>query len=357
MARRSLIVVLITHAIAGSAVAVDTEGLAAAMREALEVELRTAAGYGYRSFACDIDQDVALGNRFECSAVTESGEQIEYSIGTTEEGGATVVLTSQPASQLTAEDRAILEAPCRAFLEDYGRRAWDPMYASFHPALREVVSAEGARAMLEPVRSDLGSVRGAELVTHAIHESGRHELVYALDCEHGAGQARFGIMVEEEGTRLVAFVVTAAPGTPMQAAMLQEAAREMLGDLIGEPVVRVHAPLERLEKVGDAVEGSARLGDGRDVPIRAEQHGRKDDVQPIDCRFQVLDVPWLLRRMLAAQPAGVESVDCPQRVAVDGATMTCTATTGDGDRLALTIRRIGGDHRLVKSETLAGKGP
>ena len=345
---RSSIAILFALAIACSGTAVDTAGMTAAVRRVLEAKLQESSHVGFSSFQCDIDDDIAPGDRFECSAVTDDGDRMDYSIGIDEEGGASVVLASQPASQLSAEDRAILGPPCRAFLDDFNAEDWSALYASFHQALKEAVTADAARAMLEPVRRDLGAVRNATLVTDAVNESGRHELVYALECEHGPGDARFGVVINSREARLVAFLITPANGSLGQARMLKRVGRETLAKLIGEPVVRIDAPFEQLLRVGDAVEGTAWLGDGTDLAIRAEQYGRKDDFDPIDYRFQVLDVPWLLRHMLENHSARVESVDCPRRVPADGAVVTCSAVTSDGP-LTVTMKRQGGNYRVLES--------
>jgi hypothetical protein len=351
-------VFLISTLILGPAavgVAVDTAAMEAAVRQALETELRKATGSGYSSFGCEIGEDIAPGGRFECHAVTEDGgSEIEYLIGIDEDGGAKVILTSEPADQLSAEDRKILEPPCLKFIEDYNAGSWEALYAPFHEALKEAVSFEDARQMLAPVRSDLGPIRKATLTTHGIHESGRHELAYDLECERGHGAARFGVLAGDDGASLVAFVITAAAGSAAQARMLERTGRDLLGGLIGAPVVRIEAPLEQLREVGDAVEGTAWTEDGRDFPIRAEQHGRRDDFDSMDYRFQVLDAPWLLRRMLEGRSQQVESVECPERAPEDGKVMSCLAITGNG-KLVLTVQRTGGNYRLVESAPSGGE--
>lgn len=348
MVVRSTIATCFLVVVAWTAAATGIDGMEAAVRQALESELEKGYGIGFSSFECDIDEDIAPGGRFDCQTVDESGDRMDYTIGIDESGGASVILVSQPASQLSDADRRILETPCRAFLDEFSAGDWATLYASLDPSLSEAVTADGARAMLEPVRSVLGAVEKAELQTHAINESGRQELVYDLDCERSPGEARFGIAIGDEGARLTAFVITPAPGSSGQAVMLEAVGRDMLSGLIGENVVRVNAPFSDLRELGDAVEGTAWLEDGRDLPIRAVQSGRKDDFDPVDYRFQVLDVPWLLRHMLEAKSRKVESVDCPQRVVADGQVLSCTVATDDGT-LIVTLQRQGGHYRVVES--------
>jgi hypothetical protein len=187
-----------------------------------------------------------------------------------------------------------------------------------------------------------------------MHETGRHELEYSLDCERSPGQARFGLIAGDDGASLVAFVITPAAGSTGQAAMLERTGGDMLSGLIGQPVVRLEAPLDQLLEVGDHVEGTVVLEDGSELQIRAVQNGRRDDFDAIDFGFQVLDVPWLLRRMFEQRSQTVESVECPQRVPKDGAVMTCGAITGDG-KLAITLQRTGGDYQVVEAKRVGGE--
>lgn len=348
MVVRSTIATCFLVVAAWTVAATDIDGMEAAVRQALESELQKGYGIGFSSFACDIDEDIAPGGRFDCQAVDESGDRMEYTIGIDDDGGASVILVSQPASQLSVADRQILEKPCTAFLDDFSAESWTELYAALDPSLREAVTVDAARAMLEPVRSVLGAVKNAELQTHAVHESGRHELVYSLDCEHNPGDARFGVVVGDDGARLTAFVITPAPGSPGQAVMLEHTGLDMLSGLTGEKVVRLDAPLQELREFGDAIEGTAWLEDGRDLAIRVVQSGRKDDFDPVDYRFQVLDVPWLLRHMLEAKSRTIENVDCPQRVVADGQVVSCTVVTDDGT-LVVSLRRQGGNYRVVES--------
>jgi hypothetical protein len=149
MAIRSIVLGFVLFAVATASAHVDTGAIQTAMRELLETELQKNVGYGYLSFGCEINEDITLGDRFECSAVTEADERMDYLIEIDEEGSATVVLASQPASQLSAGDRALLEPPCDAFLEDYDDGSWDALYAPFHPALKDAVTADATRTMLE----------------------------------------------------------------------------------------------------------------------------------------------------------------------------------------------------------------
>ncbi len=314
----------------------------------IEPNLKTSAGVGFRTFECDVPPRLERDIRFDCEALDDEGDVLRYVIAVDAEGMAEVVLASQPASQLEPDLRELLDAPCRGFLVESESNRWAELYAELHPALREQITADDLRTQLEPAWKLLGQRRGIDLTTHAVHASGRHELVYSLECANGPGTARFGVAEDDAGvTRVTAFTLSAEPGTPLQATMLEAAGRDMLSGLVGAPIVRLDAPLEALVHPGDAVEGTAVLADDRDLPVRAVQTGRKDDFDPIDYRFQVLDAAWLLERMYTQQSKDVVSVVCPSRVVPDGGTQVCTVDLMSGERFAVTIARRGGDHRVT----------
>jgi hypothetical protein len=325
-----------------------TAQLTEAIRGMIEPNLKTTAGVGFRTFECDAPLPLRPDSRIDCEALDDEGDVLNYVIAVDDEGMAEVVLASQPASQLDPSLRGMLDAPSRAFLADSEAKRWTELYAGLHPVLQDQITADDLRTQLEPAWNLLGSSRKADLTTHAVHSSGRHELVYALDCANGPGSARFGVAEDDTGvTRVTAFTLSAEPGTPLQATMLEAAGRDMLSGLVGVPITRLDVPLEQLARTGDAVEGLAFLADGGDLPVRAVQSGRKDDFDPIDYRFQVLDSKWLLERMYAQKAETAASVACPERVVPDGGEQTCTVELMSGERLAVTVARRGGDHRVT----------
>lgn len=322
--------------------------LTAAIREMIEPNLKASAGVGFRTFECDAPLPLQPDSRIDCEAIDDEGDVLRYVIAVNDEGIGEVELASQPASQLQDDLRVVLEAPCRSFLADSEAGRWAELYAALHPVLRAQITTDDLRTQLGPAWALLGTLRSADLTTHAVHSSGRHELVYSLDCSNGPGTARFGVAEDDGGaTRVSAFTLSAAPGSALQATMLEAAGRDMLSGLVGRPIDRLDAPLERLVRPGDAVEGTAGMADGGDIPFRAVQSGRKDDFDPIDYRFQVLDAPWLIERMFAQQSKEATSVECPSRVVPDGGDQTCTVDLVSGERLAVTIARRGGDHRVT----------
>lgn len=342
------------------------EALAAALAEAvrptLESALREQARVGFVSFSCAPPPAFAAGARFSCGAVDEDGDRLLYTIEMDENGGATVVRTAQPAAQLPASSRELLETPCLEFLDLYDRRDWAALHAGLHPRFRESDPLENLRDRLVGMRSTFGSVGTISPTLHAVSFEGGNQLEYEVAAERGTLLARFAVAPGEEGGRwlVTAFLLTARPGSPEQALLLRQTGIEVLSRAVGAQVVRVEAPLDRLVKVGDAVEGTAWTGDGRAVPIMVDQHGLRDDFDAKDFRFFVLDAALVARRGLEEQLGGVATVECRDAVVPDGGETTCVATSFADERLEVLLSRAGGEHRLrwrpLSGETTAAVG-
>ena len=331
------------------------EQLSTTMRGLVEPTFRESVGFGFSSFACEVETDLGPGSRFDCTAVDEEGERIRYIFEVDDEGMATVVLATQFAENLTEGDRALLEPPCLRFLDLYSRSDWDTLISELHPALLETVPGDKVQAQLAPVREALGEVLSFSLVTYSRHvmdQRDRHELAYDLECAKGPGVARIGLYIDDGGVRVAAFVVSPSPGSVIHTRMLSALGREMIASFVDEPIERIDAPIEDLGSVGDSVEGSAWLNDGREIRIGIVQQGRHDDFDVIDYRFQVLEVSWLLMRAFAARPDPAVAIECPARVAPDGGTLTCRADFASGDTRSVTVARLGGDHRIVDSQAI-----
>jgi hypothetical protein len=328
--------------------------LSASMRGLIEPGFEANLGFGFASFECRVESELVAGSRFDCDAVDMEGDEIRYTLEVDDEGMASVVLASQPADALSPSDRALLDPPCRRFLDRYAERDWNALIADLDPALLEISPPEEIRAELIPVREALGELRSAEAVTYARNATGRHEMEFALDCADGPGFARFGLAIEHDRAVVTAFVVSPTPGSAVHARLLAVEGREKIAALTGESVDHIVAPIEQLQHVGDTVDGTAMLTDGRELIIGVVQQGRTDDFDTIDYRFQVLEVSWLLTRAYASAADPATAVDCPSRTAPDGGTMTCRVTFGSGVQRDVTVARRSGDHRIVDSQPVGG---
>lgn len=323
--------------------------LSASMRTLIEPGFEEAVGFGFATFECRVETALVSGSRFDCDAVDLEGDRITYTLEVDDEGMASIVLASQPAGDLSQTDLEVLEPPCRRFLELYSEGDWDLLIDELDPTVLESTPPEEIRAQLAPIREALGEIRSAAPVSYGRHASGRHEMEYELVCADGSGFARFGMAVDGEAARITAFLVSPTPGSALHARLLAIEGRDTIAGIVGQPVDRLDAPTERLHAIGDAVEGTAYLADGRELIIGVVQQGRADDFDTIDYRFQILEVSWLVMRAFTPRPQPATSVDCPTRIAPDGGTMTCEVHFESGDDLAVTVARRSGDHRIVDS--------
>jgi len=323
----------------------------AELREVLESQFEASVGIGFVSFDCDLDPEVARRGYFFCQAVDEEGDRFRYQIRMDSETPPEVALVLQPAAQLPVDTTDTLEPPCRDFLKDYDDEAWGPLHAALHPNLQETISVDGARERLEPVRQTLGAATTVELDSYGYRTSGRHELEYRIGGRGGSGLFRCGLASDDQGNaRVIAFLVTAQPGSALQASMLRPVARQRIAELTRESVESIEAPLEQLAEPGDAIEGTASLASGEVLAIRGEYRGDPYDFEPIDFAFQVLDVPFLVKRYFGSQNRTVQSIECPTPVAPDGASITCEIVLDGDERLSVTVARRGGDHRMLAAE-------
>jgi len=326
--------------------------LSANMRGIIEPTFRESTGFGFESFVCEVHTDLGPGVRFDCTAVDEENDRIRYTLEVDDEGMATVVSASQPAEALSDADRALLEPPCRRFLEFYAASDWDTLVADLQPAVLESSPPDEIRAQLIPVREALGDLRAVEALTYSRTDAVFHEMEFALDCENGPGFARFRVAIEGDEAVVSAFVVSPSPGSPLHARMLLIEGRDTIAGVLGVEVAEFDAPVRKLHHVGDAVEGTATLADGRVFAIGVFQQGRADDFDVIDYRFYVLDVPFLLVRAFAKNPDPATSVNCPTPIAPDGGTLTCTVEFESGKQSAVTVARRTGDHRIVDTKPM-----
>jgi hypothetical protein len=332
---------------ASAAQARTSQDLTAAIRGSIEAAYRKNNGIGFKAFDCDAPPlPLQAGQYIDCDAVDDEGDAVRYTLEVGETGSAEIVLVSQPAAGLTAEARAQLEPPCRAFLQRFDGGDWKAAYADLHPALRKAITAERMKADLSRVRDSLGAVRTVTLRTYALRVPDRHELEYVVTGERGAGVARFRVAPGDDGARITAFLVTPAPGSPLHSALLSEALGRMLSARLGQPIAQLNVPIDRLSAVGAVEDGTATLASGRRVAVEVRRTGRDDDFDTSDYSAAVLDVPFLVERFLATKAKHVDSVDCPERTLDDGRAEMCRATV-DGTPLAVTIVRREGDHRIL----------
>jgi len=325
------------------------EELTATLRQSLEEQFESSTGLHFSSFQCNMEGDFRPRMELTCDATDEEGDYFTYRLVVKDQDQPPVVKVFQPIDQLNPAGREMLERPCLAFLGAFERADWLEAYNGLSPELQGVISPAEFEASLEPIKQALGDLQDIEAKSYSSPSPGLHVLEYALTTEGGDGVARFRLqLTNDEQAQIIAFLVTARPGSALQAKLLSESGRQTLTPLLGQPVKQIKAPLSSLELLGDAVEGIAVMADGKEVPIRVEQHGTAYDLDGNDYRFQVLDVSWLIRQYLVSTGVEAAEIDCPAPTAPDGGEIECAATMEDGSRRQITIARRGGDHRLVQ---------
>jgi len=335
--------------------AVDPDRLNAAVRAAVEPQYRERTGGGFEWFRCDSQAPLRPGGFLDCDAGVANGRSLHLVLAIDDGGHAEVVLTSQLASSLDADERAELETiepPCRTFLEAWAAGDWDAAYATLSPAAQKDIGREAFGAGLGKMREALGPVRSSALRRFASRSPAGTELEYALECENGPGVARFRIETGAGASGLLAYRVGPAVGSPIDAKLLEAAFGDHVASILGRPVAGLEVRLDALTRVGEAVEGRALLSDGGESPIRLELIRRFDDFDTSNYGLQLLDAPFLIERHLTGRSQPVEKVECPTRVVPDGGSEVCEALLPGGARLAMTIARQGGDHRLSNTRSI-----
>ena len=341
---------LLLLSLAADASAQSGADLSAALRDALEPRFRDMTGLGFTRFTCAVPDDAPPGREFTCDATDEEGDLFHYRIVAADPEGQPMVWMSQPVVQLNPEGLEVIERPCLAFLDAFAAGSWDDAHRQFSDQFRQRTTATELGATLEDVRAVLGTVVASDARLYATPQPGLHQLQYALETAGGRAVARFLLQFVGEGdARIVAFIVSAEPGTELQSRLLSMVGREALGSMLSRPVADIRGPLDELEILGDAVEAEAVFEDGSAIAIRVEQDGSVHDFDRDDYRFQVLDVPTILRLHYEAQGAAIEEARCPRPVTPDGGRLDCTVGLVDGSERAVTVMRRGGQHRLVDS--------
>lgn len=317
------------------------------IRPLVESSLRENAGIGLEEFSCDAEMPLAAGERFTCTALDEDGDRLRYVLEVDDEGVATIVRASQPATSLPEELLTALSEPCREFLAffDFGR--WDTLFSGLHPALQAELEWDRVRARLQTVRSVLGEMQPVSASWYTATASGRHQLEYLLLTELDGAVARFELTEDADGRwRVISFIVTAAAGSDASAALIADHGRMILGEVLGAPVERVEAPVRELATPGDLVEGTAYLTSGRAFPIVVQQTGHLDDFDASDYFFSLLDAETLVASGVRQQLDDVTGVECEAPVVPDGGEVRCVVRRSGASAMEVVLSRRGAEHRL-----------
>lgn len=325
-------------------------GAVSALRSELEAEFLEATGLRFVAFDCGGDP-VSSALELSCEAVDEEGDRFLYRIQSANSDRPASVAAWQPVEQLDVDGLTWLRAPSDAFIDAFARGDWPEIVGTLDAALTQRLSVTGVERMLAPLREHAGKVVRFEPLLYNSPAADAHALEYRIEAEHGSLIGRFRMRADESGkSRISAFLILPQPGSPLAVQLLSDTVREGLRPLVGQPVLRVLAPLADLRQAGDAVEGDLVLADESRIAVRAEQVSTTSDFSDDDYRFRILEASWLVRAHLEAAERPVDDVRCPTRVVPDGSELRCTVVRADGSTYPVRVLRRGGEHRLLGTD-------
>ena len=320
------------------------------IRSYLENQFKEVTGLGFKEFRCDFPDSWPNSREFICFATDEESDRFIYRVIFKEGQDDPLVSMSQPASQLNPSGLAAISAPGDAFLLAFAEEDWEGALASVSKELREQLGLEGMRNILAPLKARLGTVSNPKVRFYANPRQGLHQLDYTLDSDQGKVLGRLRMIIDSENKpQILGFLVTAEPGTPLQAKLLEETGKAVLGQFFDQPISRIEGPLDSLQFIGENAELEVILEDGSRVMARVEQHGSTYDTDSNDYRFQVLDARTLIGLTLASGDKKVKAIDCPSDVTPDGGQLDCTVTFADESTTTFRLMRRGGEHRMAEA--------
>lgn len=323
----------------------------ASIQSHLEGQFRAVTGLGFTAFQCTYPRGWPGSREILCDATDEENDELHYRLLFLEGEAEPRSAMKQPVDQLNPEGLATLSVPSDAFLQAFAVEDWNVVLSTLSPPFQQQVDTTRLAAVLAPLKAAFGNVTGSEMTFYATPSEGLHQLDYSLATDRGEAAARFRLSIDESGqSHIVAFLVTADPGSLLHAQLLEETTKTALAQFFDEPIREVRGPLDELIYIGDMTEVDLVLDSGRQVRARLEQHGSTYDTDNNDYRFQVLDVQTLIGLHLASTDRTAESIDCPAAVVPDGGSLDCVVKEAGGTTTRLRLLRRGGEHRLVDAE-------
>jgi hypothetical protein len=321
------------------------------IREPLEQQFRDVTGLGFDRFDCDPLPTPTERWELTCEAVDEEGDRFIYRIVSDGSGEAPSVSMSQPVTQLNPAGLERIAKPCEAFIDAFDERDWQVIHAQLEADFQASFPVERVEAILLPLRNEFGHIGSKRAVRYGSPQRGVHQLEFSIVTDHGEAAGRFRLaFVDDENVRIIGFLLTAQPGSELQAHLLAQQGAAAIRPFLDQSVVSLEGPFSDLRRIGDAAELSASLESGATIAVRVEQTGTTHDLDANDYVFQILDAPTLVRHQLTSSGFSPQEVDCPVRVVPDGGETGCTATLSDSSTRRFTLARRGGEHWLREIE-------
>lgn len=321
------------------------------IRAPLEQQFRDTTGLGFDRFDCDPLPPPAERWELTCEAVDEEADRFTYHIVSDGSGEAPNVSMSQPVTQLDAAGLERIAKPCEAFIGAFDERDWQVAHAQLEADFQASFPLERIEAILLPLRNEFGRMGSTRAVLYSSPQPGVHQLEFSTDTDHGEAVGRFRLaFIDDENVRIIGFLLTAQPGSALQARLLAQQGAAAIRPFLDQPVGSLAGPFADLRRIGDAAELTATLESGATIAVRVEQTGSAHDLDANDYVFQILDAPTLVRHHLTSSGHSPQEVDCPVRAVPDGGEVGCTATLSDSSTRGFILARRGGEHRLREIE-------
>lgn len=335
--------------VSGLAHGADTAEVTASIRAHTESQFKATTGLGFVSFDCAYPNGWPGSREILCDATDEEGDQFIYRLYFEADQREPRSSMMQPVEQLNPEGLAVLSQPSNAFMQAFARSNWNAAFDVLSPPLQQQLGRQGLRDILEPMKSQFGVVKNPVAVFYASPSEGLHQLNYSFDSDQGKAVGRFRLTIDANNSaQIVGFLVTAEPGSPLHAHLLEQSGKDILARYFDQPIVDVDGSFDQLNYIGDNVQINVVLEDGTSVAARIEQFGTSYDLDTNDFRFQVLDAVTVIGLHLASSEQAASSIDCPASVTPDGGYLDCQVTTADGTTRTLRLMRRGGQHRLAE---------
>lgn len=330
---------------------VNLDERVASLRTSVEAEFMQRTGLGFDQFNCDFPSNWPTSQEFSCIAIDTEGDQFTYQMRVELGSEDLAYLTSQSVQQLNPSGLATLSQPSDLFLQAFTNEDWKAVHHSLSPELMKQLTIDDVKKLIQPTRSELGSIGATKTKSYTTPSPGVHQLEYSMETSKGLAVARFRYRIDSDNkAQIMAFLVTSIPGSPLHVKLLSDTGKSVLAQFFDKPIVRLEGPLQDLKYIGDNVEIRAVLSDNTSAAVYALQKGTALDLNPNDYYFQILDATILLKLHLNSKQITSSHIDCPYEVTPDNQEMECAVTLTDGSDARYTLIRRGGKHRLIEPE-------
>ena len=335
----ALVLIVLASPVPGGA---DTTSAEGRLMDRLSTIHEQNTGASLERLDCDVPEDRMRPFEFECLARDADGDRFTYVLEV-DEGGDVGMRVFQPYAQDPGPDFEAFDRAGRAFAEAFAAADWQGMERLFAPELKAAARPEA----MARLRREAGEIRSIEGLRTATPSPEYVRMDYRLETSSGPVLAMVKFIHRNPADpEIWGYLVTPKPGSSLHDRQLRAASLRALSELLGAEVTRIEAPLEKLARKGDWIEGVAVLADGPSIPVAIGQKGTAYDLDPVDYTYSSLDTPRLLREHYASTGEEIIRVDCPSRITPHRERMTCVVVLQGEESREVIVSRQGTEHRL-----------